>query len=152
MKKHSIVTTLLILGISAANASQTTDINTSSNLKTSIEKNQNINAQKEINKMMKVAKEIYKLKPDLIIDYDTVCKFGGNCTQGADDYFKDVGFTNLTSAADIEIYLNKLNDKKLLVDVVPNIKRTLIMLKYAIQTETYPNTNGTMDASIFDEI
>jgi len=154
MKKQKIVTALLILGITAANASQATDTNSSNkeNIKTTTKKNQNIDIQKEIYKIMKIVKEIYKLKPDLIIDYDTICKFGGNCKQGANKYFKDIGFTELTNAKESEIYLNKLKDKKLLVDIIPNIKRTIIMLKYSIQTKTYPNTNGKMDAKLFDEL
>ncbi|WP_187648754.1 hypothetical protein [Nitrosophilus labii] len=107
MDKKAMIYTLLALGLAAsnANASNIKD----SNITVSMQKRSenitinHIDNKREIQKIMKIAKEIYKLKPDLVIDYDTICKFGGNCTMGTDQYFKDVGFTSIKNPSDAQV-------------------------------------------------
>jgi hypothetical protein len=105
--------------------------------------------EREKMKIFNLSADIYTLKPNLTIDYKLARKFGGNCEDGMDSYFKDFRLKNNQEVVD---YINYLDSQDELQKILPNIKRTLVMIKHSIKSESFPEVNGNINPDQFNKI
>ena len=103
---------------------------------------------KRLNFALKLSEDIYKMKPDLVVSYNTIEFFGNNC-KITELIFKRLNLSNKITKDNYKENIEKFYKSEFAKKYSEHLLRAIIMLHHSIKTHTYPKANGKMSEDIF---
>ena len=103
---------------------------------------------KRLNFALKLSEDIYKMKPDLVVSYNTIEFFGNNC-KITELIFKRLNLSNKITKENYKENIEKFYKSEFAKKYSEHLLRAIIMLHHSIKTHTYPKANGKMSEDIF---